>query len=154
MKLAAVRSSTCSDPRLVCGEVERRFGHRTTHIQEFPVMTKQESTTTRVGRRTALRTGVAAGSVALLGAVSRSASSPIGAAARAGADPVEPAAGHWRPWALTSGSQFRPAAPPDTETTMAELTEVRALADRRDAATLDRIRYWDTGAPGYRWTEM
>jgi hypothetical protein len=26
-----------------------------------------------------------------------------------------------------------------------------ALASHRDAATLERIAFWDAGAPGYRW---
>ena len=29
-----------------------------------------------------------------------------------------------------------------------------ALAAQRDAAALDRIAYWDAGAPGYRWNEI
>src|SRR5207247_955352 len=29
-----------------------------------------------------------------------------------GTNPIEPLAGTWKPWALTSGSQFRPGPPP------------------------------------------
>ncbi len=64
---------------------------------------------------------------------------------------VEPAAGRWKTWVLTSGSQLRLQPPPDQAATVAELQELRALAQGRDAAARDRIGFWDSGAPGYRW---
>src|SRR5262249_42443371 len=64
---------------------------------------------------------------------------------------VEPLAGRWKTWVLTSGSQLRLPPPPDHTATAAELQRLRALAGQRDAATLDRIGFWDSGAPGYRW---
>jgi hypothetical protein len=44
-----------------------------------------------------------------------------------GTNPVEPMAGTWKPWALTSGSQFRPGprAAPDSDQIKSELAEVR-----------------------------
>ena len=36
----------------------------------------------------------------------------------------------------------------------AEIAELEALAAQRDAAALDRISYWDAGAPGYRWNDL
>jgi hypothetical protein len=62
---------------------------------------------------------------------------------------VEPGAGNWPTWLLTSGSELRLAAPP----AQAELDDVRAMAAQRDDATLDRISYWNAGAPPYRWTQ-
>ena len=67
---------------------------------------------------------------------------------------VDPLAGSWHTWVLTSGSQFRPEAPPDAATTQAELDQVRGMAQQRDGAALDRIEFWDTGAPSYRWNEL
>jgi len=64
---------------------------------------------------------------------------------------VEPLAGRWKTWILTTGSQLRLPPPPDQAATAAELQELRTLATRRDAAALDRIGFWDSGAPGYRW---
>src|SRR2546427_6070578 len=64
---------------------------------------------------------------------------------------VEPTAGRWKTWVLTSGSQLRLPPPPDQAGTAAELRELRALAGQRDAAALDRISFWDAGAPGDRW---
>ena len=48
---------------------------------------------------------------------------------------------------------MRLPAPPDAAGTAAELAEVRALAPQRDAAR-DAIRFWDAGAPNYRWNEL
>jgi membrane-associated phospholipid phosphatase len=105
----------------------------------------------RLARRTGLRTGAAAGAAALLGGLSPGPAAAQATAAAGG--PVEPKAGTWRPWLLTSGNQFRPPPPPDGAATDAELRELKALAGRRDAATLDRITFWDAGPAPYRWTE-
>jgi membrane-associated phospholipid phosphatase len=102
----------------------------------------------RLTRRTASRTGAAAGAAAVFAAAPGS----VLAQAPAGA-PVEPRAGTWRTWLLTSGNQLLPAPPPDRAATEAELRELKALAGRRDAATLDRIKVWDAGPAPYRWTE-
>src|SRR5215207_7183331 len=66
---------------------------------------------------------------------------------RTRAAPVEPEAGAWRPWLLQSGSQIRLPAPPDSS---AEIGAVQAMAAQRNAATLDRIAYWDAGPAPYR----
>ena len=68
--------------------------------------------------------------------------------------PIEPRAGSWKTHVLAAGSELRLAAPPDAAATRAELVELRALATRRDAATLDQINYWDAGWPGYRWIDI
>ncbi len=65
--------------------------------------------------------------------------------------PVEPGAGGWKTWFLQSGSQLRLQPPPDSA---AEVAEVRAMAARRDAATMERIEYWDAGSAAYRWNEI
>ena len=66
---------------------------------------------------------------------------------------VAPVAGSWSTWVLASGRELRLAPPPDEQATQAEIAQLRDLAARRDAATLDRISYWNAGAPSYRWTE-
>ena len=70
------------------------------------------------------------------------------------AGPVEPRAGAWKPWVVTAATEPRVPAPPGASATAAELTTVQSLAARRDAAALDRIRYWDAGSPAYRWNEI
>ncbi|MBR0646091.1 phosphatase PAP2 family protein [Plastoroseomonas hellenica] len=67
--------------------------------------------------------------------------------------PVEPGAGAWRSWVIASGSAFR-LPPPNADASGDEITQLKALAERRDAAALQRIGYWDTGAPSYRWNQI
>jgi hypothetical protein len=82
--------------------------------------------------------------------------SSVGVATRvhAGEGPIEPQAGTWKTWVLASGSQLRLPPPPDKATTAAEIKQLQDMAARRDAAVLDQIAYWDTGAPSYRWNEI
>lgn len=68
--------------------------------------------------------------------------------------PVEPQAGTWQTWILSTPNQFRPGPPPDDGRTQAELDQLRALADQRDAAALSQVAFWDTGALSYRWNEL
>jgi membrane-associated phospholipid phosphatase len=109
----------------------------------------------QLSRRSILRAGAATGAAALL------ASGAPGALAATGTAPrqnehgqVEPDAGSWRTWVLTSGRQLRPGPPPAPNVARDEVQELAALAKQRDAAALDRIAYWDSGAPGYRWNEI
>ncbi|HEX8329006.1 MAG TPA: phosphatase PAP2 family protein [Hymenobacter sp.] len=64
---------------------------------------------------------------------------------------VEPAAGQWKTWVIPSGAAMAVAPPPSAKATRAEAQTVLALAQRRDTAAQRQIRYWDAGAPGYRW---
>jgi membrane-associated phospholipid phosphatase len=52
---------------------------------------------------------------------------PTGPCFWRGTNPLEPTAGNWRPWALDSGSQFRPGPPPacDSPQMATELVEVK-----------------------------
>jgi hypothetical protein len=75
-------------------------------------------------------------------------SSPI-AAQRT--DRVEPGAGQWKTWLLQTTTQLRLPPPPDSA---AEIAAVRAAAGQRDAATLERIAFWDAGSAAYRWNEI
>jgi hypothetical protein len=70
------------------------------------------------------------------------------------ASQVEPKAGTWKTWVLTSGNQFRLAAPPDKAATQAEINQLKDLVAKRDAAALDQIAFWDTGSPAFRWNEI
>jgi membrane-associated phospholipid phosphatase len=60
----------------------------------------------------------------------------------------------WKTWVIASGQQHRVPPPPDRAATEAELGELVRLAAKRDGAVLDRVAYWDTGAPSYRWSEI
>jgi membrane-associated phospholipid phosphatase len=67
---------------------------------------------------------------------------------------VEPLAGTWKTWVIASGAQFRLPPPPDRAATEKELGELARIAATRDGAALDRVAYWDTGSPSYRWSEI
>jgi hypothetical protein len=66
---------------------------------------------------------------------------------------VEPDAGNWGTWAASSGSTIKVPPPPDATATASEIRELKTQL-AHDAATLDRIAYWDRGWPGYRWQEI
>lgn len=76
------------------------------------------------------------------------------ASAQIAAGPIEPGAGGWRTWVLASGQELRLAPPPDAQATATERQELRALAGQRDAAALERSRYWDFWSPAHRWNEL
>lgn len=67
---------------------------------------------------------------------------------------VDQGAGAWRTWVLGSGKDLRVPPPPDSQATAAELQQVRGLAGQRDAAALERIRYWDFWSPSHRWNDL
>lgn len=80
----------------------------------------------------------------------------VGAAAPA--QPLSPLWGQVRPWLMTSGSQFRPAAPPapGSAAYTAALAEVRAFTDGRTAEQLRSAQYWgavvNTPGPAGLWS--
>jgi membrane-associated phospholipid phosphatase len=63
-------------------------------------------------------------------------------------------AGTWKTWVIESGQKYRALPPPDDAATETELRTLMQLAAARDRAALERIAYWDTGAPSYRWSEI
>src|SRR5215471_4679606 len=67
---------------------------------------------------------------------------------------IEPNAGNWRTWVLTSSDQLRLPPPPDEAATRAEIAQLKTIAKQRDAAVLERIKWWNAGPPGYRWTSI
>jgi membrane-associated phospholipid phosphatase len=67
---------------------------------------------------------------------------------------IEQKAGSWQTWVIASAAQFRCPPPPDRAATEIEAGELRRLAATRDRAALDRVAYWNTGSPSYRWSEI
>src|SRR3954452_5143820 len=78
----------------------------------------------------------------------------LAAPQRAKVDMIEPKAGTWKTWVLKSGDQFRLAAPPDKAASTAEISQLKEMVGKRNAAALDQIAFWDTGSPSYRWNEI
>lgn len=64
---------------------------------------------------------------------------------------LEPGAGNWKTWFITSGKDYRLQAPASYKN---EVSEVIAKQKALDAEGMEQIRYWNAGAPGYRWQEM
>ena len=67
---------------------------------------------------------------------------------------IEPRAGQWQTWVISSGEDFRVPPPPSYYQTRAELRQLRDLTRHLDDATRQKIKYWDAGAPAYRWMDL
>jgi hypothetical protein len=74
-------------------------------------------------------------------------------AATHAADQIEPNAGSWKTWVIASGGEFR-TPPPNDAASVAEIDELKKLANRRDAAAQELITYWNVGPPSYRWDQI
>jgi len=75
---------------------------------------------------------------------------PTGPGIWNGTNPVEPLAGTWKPWLMTSGSQFRPGPPlafgsPEYEAQLAEVKRINASVSPTERA--DAV-FWGTMAGG------
>src|SRR5262245_39486814 len=76
---------------------------------------------------------------------------PTGPCSWRGTNPLDPTAGNWRPWTLTSGSQFRPGPPPTCDspqmtTDLAELENFpRAIPAAGAAFLTTRLAYFWQG---------
>src|SRR5260370_7643101 len=64
---------------------------------------------------------------------------------------VEPQAGTWRTLVIDSGSALRLPPAEDAAATAAEIQQLKALVAQPDPIVAAQVRYWDAGAPGYRW---
>jgi membrane-associated phospholipid phosphatase len=67
---------------------------------------------------------------------------------------IEPQAGQWKTWVISSGSAFRLPAPPNAAQTAVENQWVKECSTNRTPAVLAQVRFWDSGAPGYRWMQL
>jgi hypothetical protein len=64
---------------------------------------------------------------------------------------LESEAGKWKTWFISSGKDYRLTAPASYKL---EIPEVLSRQKQLDATALQQIRFWNAGAPGYRWQEM
>jgi hypothetical protein len=55
---------------------------------------------------------------------------------------------------IPSGAAYRLPAPPDATGTTQEIQWLKDSAANRTPAALAQIRFWDAGAPGYRWMQL
>ena len=91
-------------------------------------------------------------SILLLGAIA--AAVDLAAAQTLGTPESDRSVGRWKPWVLTSSSQFRVPPPPDETASRTELQQLRAMIASRDPGLRDRILWWDAVAPAYRWNQI
>jgi membrane-associated phospholipid phosphatase len=68
---------------------------------------------------------------------------------------VEPGAGSWRTFVISSGKDYRVPPPPSEADSRGEAAWVKAVASSNASNTeVERkIRFWDAGAPAYRWID-
>jgi hypothetical protein len=76
------------------------------------------------------------------------------AAVAAFPQPIEPQAGSWKTFVISSGRDFRVPPPPGEAETRAELAWVKAASTDPDPQIEPQVRFWDAGAPAYRWIDM
>jgi membrane-associated phospholipid phosphatase len=76
------------------------------------------------------------------------------ALASSGLAQIEPGAGQWATWTIPSGSALRLPPPPDSAAAALEVQPIRDCVAQQTPASLAQIRYWDAGAPSYRWLQM
>jgi membrane-associated phospholipid phosphatase len=76
------------------------------------------------------------------------------ASGQSGGRQIEPLAGTWKTYVLGSGAELTVAAPPNEPSRSGEIAWLKSLPDDRNPIVRDQIRYWDAGAPAYRWIEI
>ncbi len=67
---------------------------------------------------------------------------------------IEPSAGRWTTLVIPSGNAMRLPPPPANDITAGELGQLEVQTSNLAPDALAQIRYWDAGAPSYRWMQM
>jgi membrane-associated phospholipid phosphatase len=60
----------------------------------------------------------------------------------------------WPAWVISDVTSYRVAPPPSASTTRDEANDLRVLANLRDDAAVESVRFWDAGSPPYRWIQI
>lgn len=84
-----------------------------------------------------------------LGFVSARGQSSAGYRISSGAD-----ARSWKTWVVKADAALTIPAPPGQAQMQKELSKVKAMMGQRNETVMRQIRYWDAGAPSYRWNEI
>lgn len=63
-------------------------------------------------------------------------------------------AANWQTKLLDNPQQITVAAPPNATQTKMELQTIKQAMKKLDAKKLEAIKYWDAGAPAYRWNQI
>jgi membrane-associated phospholipid phosphatase len=60
----------------------------------------------------------------------------------------------WPTWVIADLTSYRVPAPPSAATTRDEADDLKILANLRGEVALESVRFWDAGAPSYRWIQI
>ena len=63
-------------------------------------------------------------------------------------------AANWKTWLLDNPQQITIVAPPTAAQSKAELQSVKQRIAKLDEKKSEQIKYWDAGAPSYRWNQV
>jgi hypothetical protein len=63
-------------------------------------------------------------------------------------------AANWKTWLLDNPQKIKITAPPTAAQSKAELLSIKQGMSRLDEKKLGEIKYWDAGAPSYRWNQI
>ena len=68
--------------------------------------------------------------------------------------PANYEAANWNTWLLDNPQQIMIAAAPSVAQSKAELQTIKQRINNLDEKKLAKIKYWDAGAPAYRWNQI
>src|SRR5688500_9202197 len=63
-------------------------------------------------------------------------------------------AAKWNTWFIDNPQQLSVTAPPSAAKSKTELQTVKQRVSKLDEKKLAEIKYWDAGAPSYRWNQI
>jgi len=63
-------------------------------------------------------------------------------------------AANWKTWLLDNPQQITLAAPPTAAQSKTELQSVKQDMAKLDEKKMEQIKYWNAGAPAYRWNQI
>ncbi len=63
-------------------------------------------------------------------------------------------AANWKTWLLDSQQQITIVPPPGTAQSKIELQAIKQGIAKLDEKKMEAIKYWDAGAPAYRWNQI
>ena len=61
---------------------------------------------------------------------------------------------NWKTWLLDNPQQITIAAPPTVAQTKSEIKLIKQQMKNDDSKKMEAIKYWDAGAPAYRWNQI
>ena len=68
--------------------------------------------------------------------------------------PANYEAANWKIWLLDNPQQITVTAPPSIVQSKTELQSVKQRVAKLDEKKLTEIKYWNAGAPSYRWNQI